>query len=243
MIVDLQALLISINLEEVLTNAELSNQDYMSALSEEIKGKLGDDNFEKSFELELSEGKNFISFIQKAFDWSENRIDQIEDESHKEQAKQEFLIEKKIWTDFERHLSYNYDLDEITVATYMQEFAMISKESEPAKDAVQFLTIHASKGKEFDHVILIGMVNDELPSFQSMKKGIDTKDADIAKVMGFESKDEYNEIMFLREITHTVNAFNDMADVVRLYSKKPEAAEQRLANLLSEVMYEDSESV
>lgn len=169
-----QALLISINLEEVLTNAELSNQDYMSALSEEIKGKLGDDNFEKSFELELSEGKNFISFIQKAFDWSENRIDQIEDESHKEQAKQEFLIEKKIWTDFERHLSYNYDLDEITVATYMQEFAMISKESEPAKDAVQFLTIHASKGKEFDHVILIGMANDELPSFQSMKKGIDS---------------------------------------------------------------------
>ena len=166
--------LIRVRLEEVLTNAELSNQDYMSALSEEIKGKLGDDNFEKSFELELSEGKNFISFIQKAFDWSENRIDQIEDESHKEQAKQEFLIEKKIWTDFERHLSYNYDLDEITVATYMQEFAMISKESEPAKDAVQFLTIHASKGKEFDHVILIGMVNDELPSFQSMKKGIDS---------------------------------------------------------------------
>ena len=150
-----QALLISINLEEVLTNAELSNQDYMSALSEEIKGKLGDDNFEKSFELELSEGKNFISFIQKAFDWSENRIDQIEDESHKEQAKQEFLIEKKIWTDFERHLSYNYDLDEITVATYMQEFAMISKESEPAKDAVQFLTIqHIGKNK-----VLFGMIN------------------------------------------------------------------------------------
>lgn len=169
-----QALLISINLEEVLTNAELSNQDYMSALSEEIKGKLGDDNFEKSFVLELSEGKNFISFIQKAFDWSENRIDQIKDESHKEQAKQEFLIEKKIWIDFQRHLSYNYDLDEITIATYMQEFAMISKESESAKDAVQFLTIHASKGKEFAHVILIGMVNDELPSFQSMKKGIDS---------------------------------------------------------------------
>ena len=61
--------------------------------------------------------------------------------------------------------------------------------------------------------------------------------------MGFESKDEYNEIMFLREITHTVNAFNDMADVIRLYSKKPETVEQRLANLLSEVMYEDSESV
>ena len=84
-----------------------------------------------------------------------------------------------------------------------------------------------------------------LDSFQFACKNYKgrTKYADIAKVMGFESKDEYNEIMFLREITHTVNAFNDMADVVRLYSKKPEAAEQRLANLLSEVMYDDSESV
>ena len=84
-----------------------------------------------------------------------------------------------------------------------------------------------------------------LDSFQFACKNYkgSTKDVDIAKVMGFESKDEYNEIMFLREITHTVNAFNDMADVVRLYSKKPEAAEQRLANLLSEVMYDDSESV
>ena len=84
-----------------------------------------------------------------------------------------------------------------------------------------------------------------LDSFQFACKNYkgNTKDADIAKVMGFESKDEDNEIMFLREITHTVNAFNDMADVIRLYSKKPETAEQRLANLLSEVMYEDSESV
>lgn len=84
-----------------------------------------------------------------------------------------------------------------------------------------------------------------LDSFQFACKNYkgNTKDADIAKVMGFESKDEYNEIMFLREITHTVNAFNDMADVIRLYSKKTETAEQRLANLLSEVMYEDSESV
>lgn len=67
-----------------------------------------------------------------------------------------------------------------------------------------------------------------------------TENADIAATIGFESNKEYNEIMFLREITHSVNAFTDMADVIRLYSKKPEIATQRLANLLSE---KDSESV
>ena len=84
-----------------------------------------------------------------------------------------------------------------------------------------------------------------LDSFQYACKNYkgNTKEADIAKTLGFESNDEYNEIMFLREITPTVNALNDMSDIVRLYSKKPETAEQRLANLLSEVMYEDSETV
>lgn len=59
-------------------------------------------------------------------------------------------------------------------------------------------------------------------------------DKDIATIMGFESNQEYNEIMFLREITHSVNAFSDIADIIRLYSKKPDIAAQRLANLLSE---------
>ena len=63
--------------------------------------------------------------------------------------------------------------------------------------------------------------------------------AQLAKTMGFESDREYNEIMFLREITHTVNALNDMGDIVRLYSKNPDAAAERLSNLLSE----DSDSV
>ena len=62
------------------------------------------------------------------------------------------------------------------------------------------------------------------------------ENAALARTMGFESNKEYNEIMFLREITHTVNMFNDMGDIVRLYSKNPETATVRLANLLSMVL-------
>ena len=94
-------------------------------------------------------------------------------------------------------------------------------------------------------LLMLKQYNLFLDSFQFACKNFkgNAQEADMAKVMGFESTDEYNEIMFLREITHTVNALNYMADIVRLYSKKPEAAEQRLANLLSEVLYEDSDSV
>ena len=127
------------------------------------------------------------------------------------------------------------------------------------QDILKQLPLDLSKKEDaFSKDLLLLMLkqyNLFLESFQFACKNYkgNTNEADIAKAMGFESNDEYNEIMFLndeyneimflREITHTVNAFNDMADVVRLYSKKPEAAEQRLENLLSEVLYEDSDSV
>ena len=116
-------------------------------------------------------------------------------------------------------------------------------------DILKQLPLDLSKKEDaFSKDLLLLMLKEYelfVDSFQYACKNFkgNTEDATIAKVMGFESNDEYNEIMFLREITHTVNAFNDMADVVRLYSKKPEAAEQRLENLLSEVLYEDSDSV
>ena len=82
-------------------------------------------------------------------------------------------------------------------------------------------------------------------SFQFACKNFkdNAENATLAQTMGFESNKEYNEIMFLREITHTVNMFNDMGDIVRLYSKNPETATTRLANLLSMVSEEESESV
>ena len=60
----------------------------------------------------------------------------------------------------------------------------------------------------------------------------DKQNKDIAKAMGIDSVKEYNEIMFLREVTHSINAYNDIADVIRLYSKSPEKASERIANLM-----------
>ena len=62
----------------------------------------------------------------------------------------------------------------------------------------------------------------------------DKQNKDIAKAMGIDSVKEYNEIMFLREVTHSINAYNDIADVIRLYSKSPEKASERLANLITD---------
>jgi DNA helicase-2/ATP-dependent DNA helicase PcrA len=89
--------------------------------------------------------------------------EELEDDIYKD--------EKQVWDDLVRSLLSRYDKEEITLAMFLQEFDLLSKEAEPDERCVQCLTIHASKGKEFDHVFLVGMVEDELPSFQSKKKG------------------------------------------------------------------------
>ena len=160
--------------DEVILESDLTDGDFLKALRTKCIEMFDDETFEKSFSLNLVEGKNFIQFIEDSFKWAESRIDKIDDPANKEQVLQNYEIEKKVWKDFQKHLRCNYNLQEILLSTYIQEFSMVSKEEKPCKDAVQFLTIHASKGKEFDHVILIGMVNDELPSFQSLKSGLES---------------------------------------------------------------------
>ncbi len=58
------------------------------------------------------------------------------------------------------------DLDEV-----IQGLALRSKEPPRDPTAVTLLTVHASKGLEFDTVFVVGLAEDVLPSWQSVKKG------------------------------------------------------------------------
>lgn len=190
--------------EEVILESDLTDGDLLKALRTKCEGMFGDDRFEKSFSLNLVEGKSFINFIADAFKWAESQIDKIDNAANKEQALQNYEIERKVWIDFQRHLGYNYNLDEMLLSTYIQEFSMVSKEEEPRVDAVQFLTIHASKGKEFDHVILTGMVNDELPSFQSLKKGLQSSEMEEERRNCFVAITRAKKVLYL---TYAKNYF------------------------------------
>lgn len=54
---------------------------------------------------------------------------------------------------------------------FLQELDLRSKEPPLDSGVIPLLTIHGSKGNEFDHVYLLGLAEDVLPSFQSKKQG------------------------------------------------------------------------
>lgn len=57
---------------------------------------------------------------------------------------------------------------------FLQELDLRVKETPAPPNAVRCMTVHASKGLEFRHVFLVGLAEDELPSWAAIKKGADS---------------------------------------------------------------------
>ena len=59
----------------------------------------------------------------------------------------------------------------LTLNTYLQRLDLSSKAPPPAPNAVQCITVHRSKGLEFNHVYVIGMAQEVFPSYRALKRG------------------------------------------------------------------------
>ena len=64
-------------------------------------------------------------------------------------------------------------------------------------------------------------------------KNSENENKDIARLMGYDSAKEFNELGFLREVMHSVDTYNDIADVIKTYPGIVKKATDRLKTLLS----------
>ncbi|WP_428418631.1 ATP-dependent helicase [Methylibium sp.] len=83
--------------------------------------------------------------------------------------REDVAVWKLIGRDISRHIGHGAPLDQ-----FLQELQLRSKEPPVPSSAVTLMTVHASKGREFDTVYLIGLAEDQLPSYQSRQKGDDS---------------------------------------------------------------------
>jgi DNA helicase-2/ATP-dependent DNA helicase PcrA len=116
----------------------------------------------------LADTLNFRDFTTRSFAWldgmQENASDAGDDFT-------EYADEKTTWNDLISEISAQYGADQVTLHLLLQELDMRSKAPKPPAGAVPCFTIHGSKGMEFGYVYLIGMVEDQLPSWAAVKKG------------------------------------------------------------------------
>lgn len=64
---------------------------------------------------------------------------------------------------------------EQSIPGFLQELQLRSMEPEPEPHSVTLSTIHGAKGRQFGHVYLIGLADEVLPTYQSLKRGSDSR--------------------------------------------------------------------
>lgn len=119
-------------------------------------------------------GGRYATFIQDALAY----FDSVETESREGGDEQyaEYTTERAVWQSIIREIGGEEDAYSLSLGQFLQELALANKTPEAPSNSVRCLTIHSSKGLEFQHVYLIGMSEDQLPSFQSKKSGDDSRE-------------------------------------------------------------------
>lgn len=114
--------------------------------------------------------KTYKSFYMKIFKWFDNYEEQHSEEELKTSIYnyEEYKDEKQVWHNLAKEIFERLG-DEIPLSAFLQELSLTTKETPLKNNEVNLMTIHAAKGQGFDHVYLIGMVNDELPSYHALK--------------------------------------------------------------------------
>jgi len=88
----------------------------------------------------------------------------------------EYVTERTVWQSILREVGGENDAYSLSLGQFLQELALANKTPDAPSNVVRCLTVHSSKGLEFQHVYLIGMAEDQLPSFQSKKAGDDSRE-------------------------------------------------------------------
>lgn len=166
---------VEVDPDDVITQARASNRDYLQywikIVRQKTSGALVKEVIDQTSRF-LGEGRDFHMFSKFALDWF-NKLIQVQQQVDSDPTAEVFTRyeeERSVWEELMREITKSLS-GEITLEAFLQELQMHSKEPPPMPNAVILMTIHGAKGKEFDHVYLIGLVDDELPSFQSKQKG------------------------------------------------------------------------
>jgi len=169
---------VEMEVRQLIAEAAQFGGDYLRAWFETAQNREGVEDVTRAF---LSAGGkrildrlDVLSFTDAALTWVSSKEDIMAGENPEGFA--DFVSEREAWKNLQAGIVQKYGRDNLTLNVFLQELDLSEKSPPPSPSSVRCLTIHSAKGMEFDHVYLVGLVEDQLPSFQSIKRGPDSRE-------------------------------------------------------------------
>jgi DNA helicase-2/ATP-dependent DNA helicase PcrA len=149
------------------TSADLSRA-WIAAVKEQPELESATANFVAEVEPFIGSA-DYLRTVARAFKWFDTIRGRVE--SQDQDAFAGFDEDRGIWDAQQKEALSRYDGEDVPLATFLQELDLEGKVPEVPPGAVRCYTIHIAKGLEFDHVYLVGLADELLPSFQALQKG------------------------------------------------------------------------
>ncbi len=157
---------IEISVDAVISESETTSKNYIETWNNLIQASAADATYKAlaSAVLNLSTNtrqyKKFVADSLREF----KRMSDDQPENF------DIIDDISAWASLSRDIGQSLDGD-AELHEFTQELSMRSKEPPLRPNCVMLMTIHGSKGKEFDYVYLVGAIESTLPTYQSMKAG------------------------------------------------------------------------
>ena len=160
---------------DIVSEAMIGGGDYLRAwlravLREELDTATR--SFLESSMPRLADRLDVWGFIQNCFVWFKQR--QKADPAPDYET--EYSEEKGVWDTLVAEATEEIGREQMTLSALLQQIDLRSKEPPAPEGSIPCYTIFASKGMGFDHVYLIRLAEDELPSWWAVKEGDESRE-------------------------------------------------------------------
>lgn len=198
---------IRIELSQVISRASSDGQGFLDAWLKESELRMNDIELTTRLLLKkdiryFMESLKYKEFFINFIEWSKGNMSKG---IYKDNVFNEFEEELKVWNILYSEILGKFEGEDLSLYQLLHELDLSSKTPPKPIDAIPCFTIHASKGMEFGHVYLMGMVEDQLPTWTAIKKG------DNSPEMQEERRNCFVAITRAQEsltMTYSTNVFN-----------------------------------
>ncbi len=114
----------------------------------------------------LCDALDFPGFVKACF----QLFDELNMTEEDDEAYPDYADDKQNWQRIAEEIRRTQG-DSVSLHIFLQEMDLSPKAKSLSKDCVRLQTVHTAKGVEFDYVFVIGLAEDQFPTYFAIKKG------------------------------------------------------------------------
>ncbi len=114
----------------------------------------------------LCDSMNYLSFMDQSFEC----FDALNAQEQGREIFPDYSDDKNNWDRISSDILREHS-SSVSLHVFLQEMDLTPKSKPLAKDCVRLQTVHTAKGMEFDNVFIVGLAEDQFPTYFAIKNG------------------------------------------------------------------------